>query len=77
MTFAIEWAGPVSACDVCQRPLADEPGFGDAEVPGTGGSWGLLCLACCAAAGVRWGWGAGQQYERQEGGGWTLRRGLC
>ncbi len=70
------WCGAVEQCATCGRPLADEPGFGDVEVPGTGGAWGLLCLACCAAARVRWGWGTGQQYVRRPDGQWALRRGL-
>lgn len=63
MTPAIEFTGPVEHCDACERPLADEPGFGDVPVLGTG-AWGLLCLPCCAAAQVRWGSGSGQQYGR-------------
>ena len=70
------WCGPVDQCATCQRALIDEPGFGDVEVPGTGGAWGLLCLACCAGTRVRWGWGAGHQYVRRPGGRWVLRRGL-
>lgn len=69
----IYFIGPVDRCDACQRPLADEPGFGDVELSGTGGIWGLLCLYCCAAARVRWGWGSGQRYARQPGGRWALQ----
>ena len=56
--------------------LADEAGFGDVEVPGAGGVWGLLCLPCCAAARTRWRWGTGQQYSRRPDGRWVLCRGL-
>ena len=76
MPEKIFFSGVVDACDVCGRPLADEPGFGDVALHGANGPWGLLCLPCCAADGVRWGWGAGQQYMRQPDGRWELRRGL-
>ncbi len=69
----VYFAGPIGVCDLCQRPLAGEAGFGDVEVPGTGGAWGLLCLPCCA--GAAWGWGFGQRYERQDGCGWVLVEG--
>lgn len=71
----VYFAGPVDRCDLCQRPLADEPGFGDVELPDAGGAWGVLCLPCCAAAQVVWGWGSGQEYGREPGGRWLLLRG--
>ena len=43
MTFALRpvlWCGPVDRCDLCQRPAADEPGFGDVPVFGAAGAWG-------------------------------------
>lgn len=75
MTFAIEWAGAVGACDVCLRPLADDPGFADAEVPGRAGAWGLLCSACVRATGASIAWGRGQRYQRASSGSWLLVEG--
>ena len=72
----IFFTGPVDACDAYGRLLADEPGFGDVALHGAYAPRGLLCLPCCAADGVKWGWGRGPQYVRQPDGWWELRRGL-
>lgn len=75
MSKAIFDSGPVDACDGCGRPLGDEPGFGDVALHGAHGPWGLLCVPCCAADGVRWGWGSGQWYARRPGARWELVQG--
>lgn len=66
--LAQDFYGNPGACDVCGRPLGEEPFFCDAELPALGGRWGLLCRSCTDVEGVQPGWGIAQFYERLESG---------
>lgn len=62
----LDYFGDPGPCEVCGRPLTEELFFCDAELPGHGGRWGVLCRICTDSEGVRPGWGRAQFYERRE-----------
>jgi len=61
----LAYQGDPGSCDVCGRPLGDEPFFCEAALLAHGGQWGVLCRSCTVTEGIRPGWGRAQFYERQ------------
>lgn len=65
---AIYWCGDVTTCNVCGRAFGNI--LFDAEIPGLGGIWGLICRHCFTFLNGRLGLGLGQRYDLQHDGRW-------
>ena len=60
------WSGsPPKTCNICPRSITTE--FSDAVFPGVG-SWVNFCPDCAKRHGVRYGYGLGQRYVRNNDG---------
>jgi hypothetical protein len=62
----VYWAGAVSACEYCKRPIGNTMVDGRLRT----GPWAVLDLRCHREHGVGVGVGKGQVYKRQEDGRW-------
>jgi hypothetical protein len=70
---ALYWMGEVSNCDVCSRPMAEEPFMIDGPASSLSDPpWGNLCVVCAFKYAPSIGWGRAQLYKKTSDGRWKL-----